>query len=164
MDRHSWGDIHFYLSLGILVLMLVHIALHWRWVKGTFRGMFSRASEGEGKRKTMSPLGWTLFILTALALVLSIVLPFAIEPEVVTNNSYRSSQNNQSVQASEFHINGRTTFAEIEAATGVSSEKLKEFMGIPADAPDNERLSQLRREHDFDMEGLRTAVEQLSQK
>jgi len=37
MTRHEWGDIHFYLAVVFLVLITVHIMLHWRWVKETFK-------------------------------------------------------------------------------------------------------------------------------
>jgi hypothetical protein len=29
--RHDWGDLHTWLSYGFLALVLVHLALHWRW-------------------------------------------------------------------------------------------------------------------------------------
>jgi len=32
MHRHQWGEIHFWLSTGLLGLLLVHLALHWTWV------------------------------------------------------------------------------------------------------------------------------------
>ncbi len=30
-DRHQWGDLHTWLSYAFLVLIAVHLALHWRW-------------------------------------------------------------------------------------------------------------------------------------
>lgn len=33
--RHEWGDIHFWLSVGLIALMVVHLALHWAWVCAT---------------------------------------------------------------------------------------------------------------------------------
>lgn len=29
--RHDWGDFHSWLSYGFLALVLLHLALHWRW-------------------------------------------------------------------------------------------------------------------------------------
>lgn len=31
MSRHEWGDWHTWLSYAFLALVLVHLALHWRW-------------------------------------------------------------------------------------------------------------------------------------
>ncbi len=30
--RHQWGDVHFWISLGLLVVLVVHLVLHWNWI------------------------------------------------------------------------------------------------------------------------------------
>ena len=30
-SRHEWGDLHLWISCAFLVLVLVHLCLHWRW-------------------------------------------------------------------------------------------------------------------------------------
>jgi len=40
LTRHQWGSIHFYLAAVFLLLMLVHIVLHWAWIKNCFRAFF----------------------------------------------------------------------------------------------------------------------------
>ena len=47
--RHQWGDIHFWISLGLLVVMVIHLVLHWNWIvtvigKHCFRTKTSRPS------------------------------------------------------------------------------------------------------------------------
>jgi len=44
MTRHEWGSIHFYLAVLFIALMLVHIILHWAWIKNYFKSLigFSR--------------------------------------------------------------------------------------------------------------------------
>ncbi len=37
MTRHEWGSIHFYLALLFAILMVVHIILHWNWIKNYFK-------------------------------------------------------------------------------------------------------------------------------
>jgi len=32
LPRHDWGIIHFYVSLGFLVLLVIHLVLHWNWI------------------------------------------------------------------------------------------------------------------------------------
>lgn len=32
LSRHEWGDIHMWLSFAFIGLILVHLALHWRWL------------------------------------------------------------------------------------------------------------------------------------
>jgi mono/diheme cytochrome c family protein len=31
-SRHQWGDVHFWISLGLLVVLIVHLVLHWNWI------------------------------------------------------------------------------------------------------------------------------------
>ena len=49
-NRHEWGDLHFYLIVGLGALLLLHIALHWTWVCGVVRMMF-HASAGMGTKR-----------------------------------------------------------------------------------------------------------------
>ncbi|WKJ92330.1 DUF4405 domain-containing protein [Methylomonas montana] len=32
LSRHQWGDIHFWISLGLLAVLVIHLALHWNWI------------------------------------------------------------------------------------------------------------------------------------
>jgi len=32
LTRRQWGDIHFWISLGLLVVLAVHLVLHWNWI------------------------------------------------------------------------------------------------------------------------------------
>jgi hypothetical protein len=41
MGRHDWGDVHFYLSVIFIVLILVHIVLHWVWIKCYIKSLFA---------------------------------------------------------------------------------------------------------------------------
>ncbi len=40
MGRHEWGDIHFYLAIVFVVLIVVHIVLHFSWIKNYFKSLF----------------------------------------------------------------------------------------------------------------------------
>ena len=30
--RHQWGDVHFWISLGLLLILVIHLVLHWNWI------------------------------------------------------------------------------------------------------------------------------------
>ncbi len=30
--RHQWGDVHFWISLGLLIVFFIHLVLHWNWI------------------------------------------------------------------------------------------------------------------------------------
>jgi hypothetical protein len=40
MSRHQWGDIHFYLAVAFIVSMIVHLFLHWAWIKSRVKSLF----------------------------------------------------------------------------------------------------------------------------
>jgi hypothetical protein len=44
MTRHEWGNIHFCLALVFVVLMIIHIILHWTWIKCYVKSVVSRWS------------------------------------------------------------------------------------------------------------------------
>lgn len=35
LGRHDWGEIHFWISVTLVSLLLLHVALHWRWALTT---------------------------------------------------------------------------------------------------------------------------------
>lgn len=41
MTRHEWGDVHFQLAVIFAVLILLHIVLHWNWIKGYCKSTIS---------------------------------------------------------------------------------------------------------------------------
>ncbi len=33
LDRHTWGDIHLWISFAAMVLVVLHLVLNWNWVR-----------------------------------------------------------------------------------------------------------------------------------
>jgi len=58
LHRHSWGDLHLYISLAFIVLVLLHIILHWDWLMSCTRRRFPR-----------SFIVWILIVLAASVLL-----------------------------------------------------------------------------------------------
>lgn len=44
LHRHQWGNIHAWLSIAFVALMVVHIVLNWNWVTAKTRQVFKRRS------------------------------------------------------------------------------------------------------------------------
>jgi signal transduction histidine kinase len=40
LQRHQWGDIHLYLSLLLLILLVFHICFNWTWVVRATKNYF----------------------------------------------------------------------------------------------------------------------------
>jgi hypothetical protein len=45
MTRHEWGSIHTYLAIIFIILMVVHIIIHWAWIKSYIKGFFKTARQ-----------------------------------------------------------------------------------------------------------------------
>lgn len=71
MGRHEWGFIHFVIGLILLILLIVHIVLHWAMIVSIYRNMISSSSA----RYVIA------VILIGLTLIL-IILPFFVSPTI----------------------------------------------------------------------------------
>ncbi|MBF0142486.1 MAG: DUF4405 domain-containing protein [Magnetococcales bacterium] len=38
LNRHQWGDMHFWIALPFLLLLVIHLSLHWRWILTVMTG------------------------------------------------------------------------------------------------------------------------------
>lgn len=38
LDRHAWGNVHFWVAVGLLAGFAVHLILHWAWIKAQIVG------------------------------------------------------------------------------------------------------------------------------
>lgn len=79
LDRHQWADFHFSLGVVLLVLVGVHLTLHWSWVRGCWSRFLG---------SLRAPLTW-LVLLVLLALM---TLPLLIPPERGASGAERGWQ------------------------------------------------------------------------
>lgn len=70
LSRHEWGEIHFWCGIIFLILLILHIFLHWKWIKAAI---------------------WVQVLWRRLALIFSLVimiffflLPFLGSKEIIT--------------------------------------------------------------------------------
>jgi hypothetical protein len=47
IGRGQWGDIHLWLGITFVVLMLAHLVLHWDWVKCYVKSVFCPGAAGQ---------------------------------------------------------------------------------------------------------------------
>ncbi|HDP90046.1 MAG TPA: DUF4405 domain-containing protein [Thioalkalivibrio sp.] len=64
LTRHQWGDIHLWLAVVFLVILALHVVLHWRWIASMFRG---GAHEAPGWRLVLGVVSVVLIIALAIA-------------------------------------------------------------------------------------------------
>lgn len=85
LDRHDWGDIHFWISLSFLLLMIMHFILHWAWIKTKIKGNSKDAHIS--KTRTIIAIVLILFVLFLL------ITPFLSPVEKGGDGHVRHGQN-----------------------------------------------------------------------
>lgn len=71
LNRHDWGDVHFWVSIGVVTLLAAHLALHWQWVCAMFPRLFHRSkttAPSSPVRRNATGLGFLLAVVATSAL------------------------------------------------------------------------------------------------
>jgi hypothetical protein len=64
LDRHGWGDLHFWVAAAFLGVLSLHLLLHGRFLAGLVRG---RAREGSGGRLALGLVALATLVALAAA-------------------------------------------------------------------------------------------------
>lgn len=86
LPRHSWVDIHSWISVVIVALVIIHILLHWRWIVETTKRVKSYVLKRQKAILERYIAAFILFILTAFQVLAGFVL-WLIVPRGVGNLS-----------------------------------------------------------------------------
>lgn len=156
LSRHEWGDIHFWLSVAILIVLAFHLVLHWRWISAVVRG---RAGNASGFR-------FATGIVALLALIALSAAPFLSSPQKVPRGVRSSGEplsgtltRAAAPETSTTHaITGSMTLADIEKKTGVPVQYIITRLKLPPETRPDEQVGRLRRQYGFNMDDLRRYV------
>ena len=72
MNRHGWGDIHFWVSVAFIVLIGTHLFMHWSWIMSKMKGR----EKANGEEATSSKRRFRLLLAAFVLVVLLAVAPF----------------------------------------------------------------------------------------
>ena len=169
MGRHDWGDVHFWASVALGVLLVVHVALHWSWVCTTVRRSLGGKEVGQLGAAKRNAYG--IGFLVALVVIFGGFVWYADTAvrEASSPGSVEDGPRRPGADVSEdgrgegdgtAHgtIRGSMTLAEVEGATGVPVATLKSELGLPKDTSADERLGRLARQYGFDVDKVRDIV------
>ena len=42
LSRHEWADLHDWVALSLLVMIIIHIILHWKWIVYMTKSYFTK--------------------------------------------------------------------------------------------------------------------------
>ena len=75
LDRHAWGEVHFWAAVVLAALLVLHVALHWAWVCGTTRRLMLGPKRAAGRGKsTLDNLWGAGFLVVVIGLFAGLVL------------------------------------------------------------------------------------------
>ena len=144
MDRHQWGDIHFWLAVVLLSTLVLHIVLHWNWIVCMVKG---RSGRGSVMRVGVA-------MLSVLILAAIVASPFFGQVQQTGEPPHKM----QSEERPAYQINGSMTLHDVEEQTGVPAAVILRKLGLPADLPSDERLGRLRKQHAFEIHDIQEIV------
>ena len=164
MDRHTWGTIHLALGFVLIGLLALHIILHWNAIVG----LFQRLVANQKARQIIAPA----FV---LASVILLIAPLAVKPEIQeigkgrsahlegSNSSCGGCPENVAHETDHktdglMEIRGFMTLAEVSEKHNVPIHCLKTHLGIPASAPDTEKLGTLKETCNFRMSDVEKVI------
>jgi hypothetical protein len=86
MDRHQWGSIHLIISITFLILIIIHILLHWKIVLCIFRRM-------------MPGRTWQVVVTGSIAFISLLLISFSllVRPEHVPHKTLYHGRESLSV-------------------------------------------------------------------
>ncbi len=145
LDRHHWGDIHFWISVIFFSILAFHLILHWRWIASVVTGQHNESS---GLRAGLGIVG----LITVITLSVSPLL----SPTENRSNQEGSSFSRHSLN--DVIIDGSMTLKEIEQSTGVPASYIIDSLGLPEAVSAKEKLGSLKRKQSFEISNVREAV------
>jgi len=167
LHRHQWGNIHLYLSLTFICLIIIHLTLDWKWIKSKAVKIF--------KKRWKTALIST--ILVSIFVVFIFWLFYPKEPgayEEYGRGEGRGggraySQGTDLAQrkdlgaqdSSTVTITGTMTLLDLEKASGIPVSRIAEVLGLPSNVSEKETLGRLRKKYGFTMIELRDALTKL---
>jgi multisubunit Na+/H+ antiporter MnhB subunit len=160
LHRHQWGNIHLYLSISFVLLVIIHITLDWKWIKARSGQIFKR--------------GWKMALLSTALASLLVLFFFWIfypkEPRVYEEYGLHESSSGEAETFPGTHdqgiltVTGQMSLSQIEKQTGVSAQKIIEKLDLPVNVSVHENLGRLRRRYGFSITEVRDIVASLMKK
>lgn len=183
LGRHDWGGLHYWLAIGLIALLLLHVALHWGWVYATTRRLARSNGTGEpigAAQRWVSGTIVTLILTAGVGVFLWIgagdveshrgaggrggraamggLGPHEALEAPPGQSDAEASMPTDAEAHEDMGIRGSMTLAEAASTLGIPPEQLRGALGLPATVSLEERLGRLRREYGFEMSDVRNAA------
>jgi hypothetical protein len=164
LHRHQWGNIHLYLSLTFISLVIIHLTLDWKWITTRAGKIFKK--------------GWkAALISTTLASIFVLFLFWLFYPkepgayEEYGRGSGRGADRIYSQDTSAAHLDdfgaqdpglvtvtGKMTLLDLEKITRIPVPRIIEALKLPSNVSEKETLGRLGKRYGFTLVELRDVL------
>ena len=154
LGRHDYGDIHLYMALTMIGLMVIHVWLHWSWVCATVNKLLGMKATSNARR---AMYGVAILMISAALICGSL---FWTRSQVNPASKVVEQETIEYQSSSSIHISGQTTLVQAAKICGIPVEELILQLQLPAKVDVNERLGRLKHQYSFEIEDVRKILEQ----
>lgn len=78
LTRHQWGTLHFWISLALLAIILVHLYLHWQWIVISVKRRFGGTTASSSSHLVSGLV--TVLVLTVALVLLGWAAQSSVKP------------------------------------------------------------------------------------
>lgn len=182
LDRHQWGTVHLWISFAFLLLILIHVILHWEMIGCIFRRIVVN-----------SVARITIVVSLVFFMLLLGIAPLFVKPEITQKEVQHLQRRNSKTELNiskdstfQQHLHhetktqvgdnkadkshrklndwgntGKMTLAEVAVKYVVPVEKLAQALGVPSEMS-TQRIGRLKRVYGFDTETLKNEIIQIT--
>jgi len=143
LDRHEWGDIHFWVSVIFFAILSLHLLLHWRWIFSVIAG---RSNERSGYRFGVGIVSFIAVIALALS---PLFAPVEIDLSTKGKSAHKYKDSS---------IRGTMTFREVEELTGVPAKYIFRMMNLPESISAEQRIGSIKNKFAYEIKDIREVV------
>jgi len=156
MDRHEYGEIHTKFAVGLIILMVLHVLLHWNWVYHTSKCLFCTPDSTKVLKFRQRIYGLVLLVLLIILMIGSLVW---VKGEVAFSqasaDAHSAFEGEGYYGGDQSKITGQTTLAEAAAIGGMPVAELIEKLALPVGTDHQSRLGPLKRQYGFEIQDVR---------
>lgn len=163
LHRHQWGEVHFWLAAIFVLLLALHLFLHWKWVVATVRGTDSgkartRTAAGVVGLASVLTLAAAPFLAPVRAVHRKVLHGSIAAPAPASTPATRSPLTKRPMESAHpsERIRGSMTISQTAEVMGIPAESLIRQLGLPPTTSSNARLGRLRRRYGFTMTKIRS--------
>jgi hypothetical protein len=151
LTRHEWGSIHFWIAVGLVAILAIHLALHWKWITCVVRG----------NRSDDSGIRFGLGLAATIALVALIAMPLVAPVTQQTRGQLKHTDASQQPLATigRDQIRGSTTISEAARLTGLTVPELINRLKLPDDVSSSDAVGPALRHNGMRMSDLRQLLD-----